>query len=177
MVPNRCQGKRKGKNEMTSKGGSKHLTLGGGKLPLHNVPSRYTRSFLEGALHLSYLSPTHIPTHQQSPTFLALAEMGYGPVKSSTPGMHSFLLINKSSTPGMHSLSEIIFKKKEKHPAREQEKNEERTKVQTKDHTRKCRMHFFTSDQLCCNNEEEVERPKSLDQLPAATEVKSSGQP
>jgi hypothetical protein len=37
-------------------------------------------------------------------------------------------------------------------------------------------MHFFTSDQLCCNNEEEEERPKSLDQLPAATEVKSSGQ-
>jgi hypothetical protein len=28
------------------------------------------------------LSPTHIPTHQQSPVFLALAEMGYCPVKT-----------------------------------------------------------------------------------------------
>lgn len=62
MVPNRCQGKRKGKNEMASKGGSKHLTLGGGKLPLQNVPFRYTRNFLGGALHLSYHLPTSPPT-------------------------------------------------------------------------------------------------------------------
>lgn len=48
---------------MASKGGSKHLTLGGGKLPLHNVPFRYTINFLGvGALHLSYHVPTSPPT-------------------------------------------------------------------------------------------------------------------
>jgi hypothetical protein len=50
--------------------------------------------------------------------------MGYGPVKSSTPGMHSLLLINKSSTPGMHSLYEIILKKKKNTP----QGNKRRTK-------------------------------------------------
>jgi hypothetical protein len=120
------------------------------------------------------LSPTHIPTHQQSCIFLALAEMGYGPVKSSTPGMHSLLLINKSSTPGRHSLYEINKRKTPGKGTREEKQTDQ--SPNKRPHPKVQNAHSFLLINFCCNNVEEVERPKSLDQLPAATKVKSSGQ-
>jgi hypothetical protein len=55
--------------------------------------------------------------------------MGYGPVKLSTPGMHSLLLINKSSTPGRHSLYEINKRKTPGNGTREEKlKDQSRNK-------------------------------------------------
>jgi hypothetical protein len=52
-------GKKKRKTmKWPPKGGSKHLTLGGGKLLLHNVPFRYTRNFL-GVLYTSVITYPH----------------------------------------------------------------------------------------------------------------------
>ncbi len=131
--------KEKEKNEMVSKGSSKHLTLGGIKLPLHNMSFRCTRNFLGAALQLSYHLPTSPPTGNL-PFSLHLQKwhMAWSSLR------HLECILYFWSTNLLHLECILCMKQiKEKHPAREQEKKKERTKVQTKDHTRKCRMHIL----------------------------------